>query len=89
MFTILAQIELQGDQPLIEILTKLGGWPVLQPQLWNDSVQFSWQETYYQLRQMGLSDDMLLSVFVYSDEKNNSRRIIYVIRLFKLIICIN
>ena len=55
----------------------MGGWPVLQPD-WNDS-DFDWFKSYINLRRIGLTDTILVSIFVDIDDKNSSKRDLYVI----------
>jgi hypothetical protein len=70
-------IENRGDKPLLDLLNRLGGWPVLKPEEWIES-DFNWFETYINLRKIGLVDNILISIFVDSDDRNSSKRSLYV-----------
>ncbi|XP_027847629.2 neprilysin-2-like [Aphis gossypii] len=58
-----------------EILKSLGGWPVIEGEIWNDT-EFTWMESVYNLRLAGLSVDYFFSFNVDIDIKNRTRRII-------------
>lgn len=60
-----------------EILKSLGGWPVIEGEIWNDT-EFTWMESVYNLRLAGLSVDYFFSFNVDIDIKNRTRRIIVV-----------
>ena len=47
----LNRLELIGLGPVKDLLTKLGGWPVLEED-WNEE-QFEWWETNYRFRESG------------------------------------
>ena len=58
-------------------MKEFGGWPVLHSD-WNES-EFNWFESYIKLRRIGLIDSLLVSIFVDIDDKNSSKRDLYVI----------
>jgi hypothetical protein len=60
--------------PLLDMLEKLGGWPVLQPD-W-DSSQFDWVLLMAQLRLYG--QDIFISETVGPDIKNSDKYIVQV-----------
>lgn len=66
-------------QPLLDILKKLGGWPVLEGDNWKDG-DFNWKESVYRFRDMGYSVDYFLDFSVGVDLKNSSMRTIDVSR---------
>ncbi|XP_014481617.1 PREDICTED: neprilysin-11 isoform X1 [Dinoponera quadriceps] len=68
-------IEKRGLQPLHDNLRKLGGWPVLDGERWNDG-DFTWKDFVYKFRRLGYSVDYFIDFGVSVDLKNNSRRLI-------------
>ncbi|XP_076162841.1 M13 family metallopeptidase neprilysin 2 isoform X3 [Ptiloglossa arizonensis] len=68
-------IEQQGLDPLLKILEKLGGWPVLIGDDWNET-EFNWTESVYKFRKMGYSVDYYIDFSVAVDLKNSTTRII-------------
>ncbi|KZC07350.1 Membrane metallo-endopeptidase-like 1 [Dufourea novaeangliae] len=68
-------IEKQGLEPLMKILRKLGGWPILEGENWNES-DFNWKESVYKFRKMGYSVDYFIDFSVGVDLKNSTKRII-------------
>ncbi|XP_054159894.1 neprilysin-2-like [Oppia nitens] len=64
-----------GDGPLIEILLELGGWPIIEEQLWKEK-QFNWIETNMKMREMGLPFNQFYHLSVGLDLKNNTKHII-------------
>lgn len=67
-------IEQQGLDPLLNILRKLGGWPILENQ-WNET-EFNWKESVYKFRKMGYSVDYFIDFSIGVDLKNSTKRII-------------
>ncbi|KAK9304003.1 hypothetical protein QLX08_004498 [Tetragonisca angustula] len=68
-------IEQQGLDPLLNILRKLGGWPVLEGDQWNEN-EFNWKESVYKFRQMGYSVDYFIDFSIGVDLKNSTKRTI-------------
>ncbi|XP_053978584.1 neprilysin-2 isoform X1 [Hylaeus volcanicus] len=68
-------IEQQGLDPLLKILSKLGGWPVLDGDNWNEN-DFNWKESVYKFRKMGYSVDYYIDFSIGVDLKNSTQRII-------------
>lgn len=62
-------------RPLQENLKRLGGWPVLEGDRWNDG-DFTWKDSVYRFRRLGYSVDYFIDFGVSVDLKNNSRRLI-------------
>jgi len=70
-----AAIEERGLTPLLNNLKKLGGWPVLDGERWNEG-DFTWKDSVYRFRRLGYSVDYFIDFGVGVDLKNNSRRLI-------------
>ncbi|XP_011312064.1 membrane metallo-endopeptidase-like 1 isoform X2 [Fopius arisanus] len=68
-------IEAQGLTPLLNILRKLGGWPVLDGDMWNEE-SFDWIESVYKFRDSGYSVDYFLDFSIGVDLKNSTKRVI-------------
>ncbi|XP_066597327.1 neprilysin-2 isoform X2 [Prorops nasuta] len=68
-------IEEQGLTPLLTILKKLGGWPVLDGLNWKEG-DFSWKDSVYRFRKMGYSVDYFIDFSIGVDLKNSTKRII-------------
>ena len=66
-------IEQRGLDPVKSILTKLGGWPLLEGPEWNSS-EFQWFELVYKFREQGFSVDYFFDFSVVSDLKNSTWR---------------
>lgn len=79
-----SEIDRKGSQPLINIIDKLGGWPVLH-QNWSDT---NWSLTgiHKLLNDLGIIDDMLIPLIITSNDKNNSRNILAVSIIFYILI---
>ncbi|XP_038216679.1 neprilysin-2 [Zerene cesonia] len=68
-------IEARGIQPLLDMLRRLGGWPVLDGDNW-DERSFSWEDSVYKFRHAGYSVDYFLDFSISVDVKNSTNRII-------------
>lgn len=68
-------IETDGLTTIKEILLKLGGWPALEGDNWDED-SFDWKQAIYNYRETGYSIDYLIDFSVGIDLKNSSRRII-------------
>ncbi|XP_047040451.1 neprilysin-2 isoform X1 [Helicoverpa zea] len=68
-------IESRGVQPLLDMLKRLGGWPVLDGDSW-DEKSFSWEQSVYKFRSAGYSVDYFLDFSISVDVKNSTKRII-------------
>ncbi|XP_063988790.1 neprilysin-2 isoform X2 [Diachasmimorpha longicaudata] len=68
-------IEAQGLKPLLNILQKLGGWPVLDGDQWNEE-GFDWIQSVYKFKDLGYSVDYFLDFSVGVDLKNSTKRVI-------------
>ena len=78
-FILADTIDKRDADPLIHLLTKLGGWPVL-----SDGPGGNWDQRKYDLETlMGTlsgkyNNDIIFSSYVSEDDKNSSRHIIKV-----------
>lgn len=70
-----ALIEERGLKPLLDIHEKLGGWPVIKGDAW-DEKSWSWQKSVKDFRKLGYSTDYILDFSVGTDLKNSTRRIV-------------
>lgn len=67
--------EAVGLGPMMSILNKIGGWPIVTKN-WS-SAGYNWEAAYTYLRsRLGLN--YIISMYVDIDSKDTSRRIIYV-----------
>lgn len=66
-------IEKQGTGPLWDLLERLGGWPVLMGDEWRPQGSFSLVHIHKALIDLGLLDDMVVSLTVAPHDKDNSR----------------
>lgn len=74
---ISAQLDKTSKNNFKDILKKLGGWPVLDGNYWDES-NFDWKKLDNKLRSMGYSMNHFISFYVAFDASNSSRRVIYV-----------
>ncbi|XP_044750363.1 neprilysin-2 isoform X4 [Coccinella septempunctata] len=68
-------IEKEGLTTIHQIFRNLGGWPVLEGDMWRDG-DFDWRKAVYKFRKHGYSVDYLIDFSVGIDLKNSTRRII-------------
>ncbi|XP_037924758.1 neprilysin-2 isoform X2 [Hermetia illucens] len=68
-------IEQKGTQPIVEIAEKLGGWPVIKGDAWDEN-SWTWQDSVKNFRKYGFSMDYILDFSVGIDLKNSTRRVI-------------
>ncbi|CAG5102248.1 Similar to Nep2: Neprilysin-2 (Drosophila melanogaster) [Cotesia congregata] len=68
-------IEEQGLTPLLIIIKKLGGWPVLEGEMWKDN-DFNWISSVYNFRELGYSVDYFLDFSIGADLKNSTKRVL-------------
>lgn len=66
----------KGITPMVEILEKYGGWPVVQGNDWR-SDNWNWYEMMKRISRDGL-EDIILGYYISVDLKNTNRRIISV-----------
>lgn len=72
-------IEANSEKEFLEILKKLGNWPVLEGQSWNET-DFEWQNTIKKFVDTGYSNSYFVYFDIVPDPKNNSYRMISVNR---------
>ena len=72
-----ALIESRGEQPLLDLLHQLGGWPVLDGASWNEE-RFDWVKLMANLRL--LNNRVLLNQWISPDDKNSSVNVLQVRR---------
>ena len=64
--TNLEVIDVDNDTTFANIISKLGGWPVVSGNNWNESA-FDFAEFMAELREKGLQHDWFLEISVYSN----------------------
>jgi len=76
----ISDVESRGDEPLLEVLRELGGWPVIGGTLRASEQptygKAHWLDTLIKFRQRGFSHDMIIDLSVVPDVRNNRRYII-------------
>ncbi|EHH49479.1 hypothetical protein EGM_00142 [Macaca fascicularis] len=71
-------IEKRGSQPLLDILEGGGGRPVAMDK-WNETVGLKWElERQLALMNSQFNRRVLIDLFIWNDDQNSSRHIIYV-----------
>ena len=71
------QIDETSEKQLLEILKKLGGWPVIVGNAY-DEEKFDWVEAMYMLRENGFKFSSIVGFGIEPDLKNNSKNLISV-----------
>lgn len=66
-----------GIAPLVDILERYGGWPVINGDNWR-SDDWNWLDIKRQIHNDGLIDDLILECRIGTDFMNSSKRIIQV-----------
>lgn len=69
-------IEERGVKPLIDISDKLGGWPVVKGDRWDDTSSWNWIQSVADFRKVGFSMDYIFDFSVGIDLKNSLARTI-------------
>lgn len=69
-------IEERGLKPLLDVLEKMEGWPVVEGDSWNESSWGSWLHAVYRNRAFGYSIDHIFDFSVTADVKNSTYRIL-------------
>ncbi|XP_053432894.1 membrane metallo-endopeptidase-like 1 [Nycticebus coucang] len=71
-------IEKRDSQPLLNILQMVGGWPVAMDK-WNETLGLRWElERQLALMNTQFNRRILIDLFVWNDDQNSSRHIIYI-----------
>lgn len=77
------QINNKSEEQFREIVTELGGWPVLVGNSWEeDNKKFDWKEKTYAIRKLGYPFSYFIATYTASDARNNSRKLIHVSYFF-------
>lgn len=74
---VIGYIEERGLSPLKDIYGKLGGFPAVLSDSW-DEASWNWENVLKLIRDMGYSTDYLIDFSVDTDLKNSSRHLINV-----------
>ncbi|KAH7638002.1 neprilysin 2-like protein [Dermatophagoides farinae] len=80
------ELERKGAEPLIDMIEKLGGWPVLDvgfensdknnsTKIWNED-NWSLLDIHRKLNELGVVDDMIIPLIITSYDRNNSHNIL-------------
>ena len=72
----LGNLRTQNLNPLLGVIEKLGGWPVLLPN-W-DEKSFDWKKWVSLANNLGYSNEYLIPIEITLDEKNSSHLVIQV-----------
>ena len=72
----LGNLRTQNLNPLLGVIEKLGGWPVLSPK-W-DKKSFDWKKWVSLANNLGYSNEYLIPIEITLDEKNSSHLVIQV-----------
>lgn len=72
-----------GVNPLMEILEKFGGWPVIKGEKWNEN-HWNWLDAHKQMFDDGLNSDVMVEFSIAPHYHNSTKRVIYV-SFFRLI----
>lgn len=66
----------KGIAPMVEILEKYGGWPVVKGESWNSEENWEWMNANQNISNEGIDDTLLLSLAVLTDQRNSSKRVL-------------
>ncbi|RWS10165.1 membrane metallo-endopeptidase-like 1, partial [Dinothrombium tinctorium] len=70
-------IEKENVKPLRKYLRQLGGWPLVEKDVWNET-DFDWIETLVKMKKLGYSHNILISISVLPDIKDSEKNIIHI-----------
>lgn len=73
--------EKRGKEPLLNILKRLGGWPVVEGNQWNENGTWTWTDAIGKFRKIGFETNYLVSAVVSADLKNSTSKKLHVRRL--------
>ncbi|XP_054719763.1 neprilysin-2-like [Uloborus diversus] len=68
-------IEMMGNEPLENVIKEIGSWPAVVGEKWNNAT-FDWMDALFALRRVGFGHNILLSVSIGPDIRNNTRHVI-------------
>lgn len=74
--SFLALIEDLGTEPITKIAKELGGWPLIEGDMWNADNSWTWQEQVKKFRTAGFSMDYIIDFSIGVDLQNSTKRII-------------
>lgn len=69
------RLEGRGVGPLLDLISEVGGWPLLRGDLWNDS-GFRWTDGVYRFRELGLSVDYFVDLSVKVNHVDTTEHVI-------------
>lgn len=69
-----SEIEMTAHKTLQKLIGKIGGWPILAKEAWNET--WTWEQITQKSSSMGLPSNYILAFSVASDWMNSSRRIL-------------
>lgn len=72
------EIEAVGMKPFKKIMRKIGGWPILEGDQWNETA-YDWIESIRQMRDVGVVPTYLFSTSVEPNFENSSIRSLTVV----------
>ncbi|XP_044761824.1 neprilysin-2-like [Coccinella septempunctata] len=70
-------LETDGLKWMKQIFRRMGGWPILEGDNWNEQ-EFDWQQAVHKLRRMGVNFEFFIDVSVERDKKDPTK---YVLQL--------
>lgn len=76
----------KGIAPMVEILEKFGGWPVVKGDSWDSENGKNWEfmAANRNISNEGLSDSLIFAFHIIIDNKDSSKRVIAVCMHFQL-----
>lgn len=75
-------IEERGLQPMLDIADRLGGWPVIKGDQWDNKSEWTWVKAVHDFRREGFSMDYIWDFSIGVDLKNSLTRTIDVRKNF-------
>lgn len=72
----LTLIEEMGVKPYLQLVEKLGGWPVVVGDDWNRDLKWSWVQTIIEFSTIGYETNQIIDFAISIDLKNSSKRIV-------------
>lgn len=78
------RLEERGLKPMLDIAERLGGWPVLAGDRWDDRSEWTWTKAVKDFRKEGYSMDYIFDFSIGADLKNSLTRTIDVGSLSEL-----
>lgn len=76
-------IEEMGLKAMTEIHAKLGGWPCVEGDRWNENSTWNWVDSSRDLINAGFGHAYLFVISIDTDMRNSSRKRIVVIKFLK------